>query len=35
MQKFCAEYVAKQYIKTLDKFFWGWQRFAVLPHCYI
>lgn len=23
MQKFCAEYVAKQYIKTLDKFFWG------------
>lgn len=22
MQKFCAEYVAKQYIKTLDKFFW-------------
>lgn len=34
MQKFCAEYVAKQYIKTLDKFFWG-QRLAVLPHCYI
>ena len=23
MQKFCVEYVAKQYIKTLDKFFLG------------